>query len=70
MVANLRVNESSQNEILKHLSKQLDEHKHTMEILTETINRSRGALAAIGFVATLVGTIGGWLAHIFVIDKH
>ena len=66
----LRITQGKQDTVLEQLSGQLEEHKVAMVTLTEAINKSRGALAAIGFIATGVGTIGGWLAHVFTVDRH
>lgn len=76
-VMDLRLNERTQNELLKTLSIQLKaqaaQQKETNDViktLTDTLNRSRGALAALGFVSAALGTISGWVAHIWSSGSH
>lgn len=63
-VVTLRINEGVQNELLKQLCLQLEEHKKVMEMLNATMNKSRGALIVLGFIGTLISGLGGWIASV------
>ena len=65
----LRITQGKQDTILDQLSRQLAENKVSMDSLNETINKSRGALMALTFIAGGLGSLLGWFGHIFS-DKH
>lgn len=69
-VMDLRITQGKQDTLLEQLSKQLNENKITMETLNDTINKSRGALMALTFVAGGLGSLAGWFVHLFSENKH